>query len=825
MPLRRCVCALFSLALPIAAQTPHFTVAEALSAPFMNQLTAAPAKARVAWFVDQEGKRNVWVASPTEAAHSITHYTEDDGQDIDNITWSPDAEAVAYTHGTGPEGSEHPTAANPAHLQTDVQQRVEVATVSGTVRIVGEGHSPLFSADGKQVYFIRHGQVWFATLTTDPTGTTAQTFKPTSRKRDMGHPSPSRGQSERSGASSRHPERSAAESKDLPSSGAAIDPMSLRDMGHPRQNGYDTARSSNTGGAPHLAEMWDSNAWESTGLEAKQLIHAHGTASQLRLSPNGTKLAFTSHRGDHSFIGVFNLQTKTLTYIDPGTGLDHDAAWSPDSKHIAFLRESPVVDELDLRWMRSVPVPWSIRIADVASGEGKQVWQADAGTGSLFHEMVAKNQLLWMNDNRMVFPWEKTGWLHLYSLAPDTKQAQLLTPGDFEVDNVVTDGKRIVYSSNQLVWTEDNTDTDRKHIWTIAQASASASALTGGIGIETSPAMLSNQYLAYLGGGVNEPLHPALLKPRQGTDTQAICPTRAPLDLNRCRTPGSEFTQADDLHRNNSARSSSQVLSVQPKQVIFPATDNLQIHAQLFLPKDAKPTDKLPTIVFFHGGSRRQMLLGYNPMQYYAQTYELNQYFANHGYAVLSVNYRSGIGYGMAFRQAEHYGAFGGSEYLDIEGAVKWLKAQPWCDTQRIGAWGGSYGGYLTALALARDSAEFAAGVDLHGVHDWSYELDLWKPTSDPAHDTSAAAKIAFEASPMADISKWKSPVLLMQGDDDRNVLFGQTVRLAAALRAQGVTVEEKVYPDEVHDFLLHRDWIDAYQRAADFFDRHLKAH
>ena len=111
--------------------------------------------------------------------------------------------------------------------------------------------------------------------------------------------------------------------------------------------------------------------------------------------------------------------------------------------------------------------------------------------------------------------------------------------------------------------------------------------------------------------------------------------------------------------------------------------------------------------------------------------------------------------------------------------------------------------------------------------------MDLWKPTGDPAQFSTTtqgvaardAARIAFEASPMADVAKWKSPVLLMQGDDDRNVLFSQTVRLAAALRAQGVTVEEKIYPDEVHDFLLHRDWVDAYERAADFFDRYLKAH
>ncbi len=677
--------------LAASAQQP-FTVADALSAPFMNQLTAAPAKNRVAWFVDQEGIRNVWVASPAEKAHAITHYTADDGQDIDQITWSPDGERVAFAHGTGPEGSEHPTAANPAHLQEDVQERVEIATVDGEVRVAGEGHHPVFSADGKRLFFLRGGRIW-AVKVDDAKGT------------------------------------------------------------------------------------------------PEQIVVARGSAGSLRPSPDGLKLAFVSRRGDHSFIGVFTFASKTLTYVDPGTGLDHDPVWSADSQRIAFVRESPWISELDLRWMRAVPVPWSIRIADVASGEGAEAWHADAGTGSLFHEMVAKNQLLWMADGRIVFPWEKTGWLHLYSLLPGEKSAKLLTPGDYEVDNVVSDGERIVYSSNQAAG--DPNDIDRRHLWSVsASAKAPPLAITRGDAIETNPALLADGAMAYMQASAHAPFLPRLSE-------------RTLMDAVPERFPGGQF--------------------VTPQMVVFPATDGLPIHGQLFLPMGTKPGAKLPTIVFFHGGSRRQMLLGFNPMQYYAQTYELNQYFVSRGYAVLSVNYRSGTGYGMEFRQATHYGAFGGTEYLDVEGAVKYLKSRTEIDPKRIGAWGGSYGGYLTALALARDSADFAAGVDLHGVHDWSYELDLWKPTDDPAHNTAEAAKVAFAASPMADVAKWKSPVLLMQGDDDRNVLFGQTVRLAAALRANGVDVEEKVFPDEVHDFLLHRDWVKAYELAADFFDRRLK--
>ena len=161
----------------------------------------------------------------------------------------------------------------------------------------------------------------------------------------------------------------------------------------------------------------------------------------------------------------------------------------------------------------------------------------------------------------------------------------------------------------------------------------------------------------------------------------------------------------------------------EPKQVIFPATDGLQIHGQLFLPPNAKPTDKLPTIVFFHGGSRRQMLLGCNPMQYYAQAYEFNQLLANHGYAVLSVNYRSGTGYGMEFRQAKDYGVFGASRsMLDVEGCGEvYLQV-----AARTSIPSGLARGAVAMVATLRrwrlrvtQPTCFAAGVDLHGVHDW----------------------------------------------------------------------------------------------------------
>jgi len=189
---------------------------------------------------------------------------------------------------------------------------------------------------------------------------------------------------------------------------------------------------------------------------------------------------------------------------------------------------------------------------------------------------------------------------------------------------------------------------------------------------------------------------------------------------------------------------------------------------------------------------------------------------------VLSVNFRSGTGYGLEFREALNYGAHGASEFNDVLGAGLYLRSRPDVDPLRIGLWGGSYGGYLTAMGLARASDLFAAGVDLHGVHDWNVVIRNFTPSYDPRREQDLA-RLAFESSPMASIASWRSPVLLIHGDDDRNVPFSETVDLAEKLREQGVTFEELTFPDEVHSFLLHRNWLAAYQAAADFFDRHLK--
>ncbi len=526
-----------------------------------------------------------------------------------------------------------------------------------------------------------------------------------------------------------------------------------------------------------------------------QLLHGRGDLGSLSWSPDGKYLAFTSERGDHGFVGVFSFADQSLKYLDPSTEIDREPVWSPDSSQIAFVRIPPDTSGIDFKPERAAQ-PWSLRVADVKTGVGREIWRVHEGPGSVFHEMESARQVFWSADGHIVFPWEGNGWVHLYSVAATGGPAIELTPGDFEVDYVAfsKDRKTLVYSSNQVV--DDPKDLDRRHLWEVAADGGSPHELTHGDGLEMIPVIAPDGTVAVLRSDPRVPIRPAVVG-RDG-ELKDLAPQMIP----------SEFPAAK---------------LVTPEQVIFSAADGMKIHGQLFLPASAGDGKKHPAIVFFHGGSRRQMLLGWHYMDYYSNAYGMNQYLASLGYIVLSVNYRSGIGYGLNFREALNYGAAGASEFNDVQGAGLYLRSRPDVDGARIGVWGGSYGGYLTALALARASDMFAAGVDFHGVHDWNIELQNWQPKYNPDADQQAE-RLAWESSPLSSVKTWRSPVLLIQGDDDRNVQFSQTVRLAAALRAQGTPFEEHVFPDEIHGFLLHRSWITAYGLSADFFGRKLKA-
>jgi dipeptidyl aminopeptidase/acylaminoacyl peptidase len=528
---------------------------------------------------------------------------------------------------------------------------------------------------------------------------------------------------------------------------------------------------------------------EDIGTKPAQSIHIYGGCSSFVWSPDGTRLAFVSHRGSHSFVVVFTPAAESLSFIDPGVDHDSFPEWSPDGREIAFVRVPYSPDEnFDRPWRSGRP--WSIRIADAATGEGHLLWRAHAGPGSVFRGLDANQQLFWTAGGHIIFPWEGDGWLHLYAIAAGGGAARLLTPGNFEAENAAfsPDRKRVVFSSNQG-------DSERRHIWEVTADSQSATELTRGNGIETQPMVGSDdRTVAVLRSGARVPMRPAVISARGAM--RDLAPQLIPADF-----PATQM--------------------VTPQPVIYSSTDGMKIHGDLFLPAGGGACARHPAIVFVHGGSQRQMLLGWHSMGYYSNAYALNEYLANHGYVVLSINYRSGIGYGLDFREAVEYGATGASEFRDVEGAGLYLRTRCDVEPNHIGIWGGSWGGFLTAMALSRASDLFAAGVDMSGVHDWNIDNPQNYQISDLAADPNARWRLAWESSPLYSVDTWRSPVLLIQGDDDDEVPFLQTVRLAAALRQRNVDVQTLVFPDEVHSFLLHRNWMAAYQATIEFFNRH----
>jgi dipeptidyl aminopeptidase/acylaminoacyl peptidase len=420
---------------------------------------------------------------------------------------------------------------------------------------------------------------------------------------------------------------------------------------------------------------------------------------------------------------------------------------------------------------------------------GAAVWTADPGRGSAFRGGVGPD-LLWAAGDRLIVPWEREGWTHLYSIPASGGPATPLTPGAGEVEYVTlsADGREVIYNAN-------HGDIDRRNLWRVPASGGRAAPIAQTEAIEWAPTPTSDgRALAYLRSDARTPAH-AVIQVGAGEPRMLVPDALAGFPVGAM---------------------------VVPEPVTYRAGDGMRIHAQLFRPPDIRAGERRPAVIFIHGGSRRQMLLGWHYGLYYHHAYALNQYLASRGYIVLSINFRSGTGYGMEFREALDYGAGGASEFKDVLAAGLYLRGRPDVDPDRIGLWGGSYGGYLTALGLARASDLFAAGVDIHGVHDWNVGIRTFRPDYNPLEHPERA-RIAFEASPMAHLDDWRSPVLLIHGDDDRNVAFGETVNLVESLRERDVYTEVLVFPDEVHSFLVHGHWIRAYEAAADFLDRFLR--
>ncbi len=504
---------------------------------------------------------------------------------------------------------------------------------------------------------------------------------------------------------------------------------------------------------------------------AKILIGTRGMSHSIRWSPDGSKLAFVSNRSDHSFIGVYSNPRAPVTWLEPSFGRDVSPRWSPDGKNITFVRTPGLVintaaSGTEARQTAAVPAergqnnrhqPWAIWTADVSTGKGTQLWKApETMRGSIPGTDGATN-LFWAAGNRITFLSYQDGWPHLYSMSATGGEPTLLTPGNFMVEQV-----KLTPDGKWLVFSinggPDSMDIDRRHVARVPVDKAAMELLTPGTELETYPVITGDmRTVAMFSASARRPLLPAIKDLKNG-NVKLLGEQLMPANF-----PVSKM--------------------IIPKQVIYYSPDGTKVHAQLFEPPGN--ASKKPAIVYCHGGPQRQMLLGWHHMDYYSIDYSLNQYLASLGFVVLSVNFRLGIGYGYDF----HRPTIDGANYIDVKAGAMWLAAQPQVDSGRISIYGGSHGGALVAQALASDSKLFKAGVLIHGTFNDS-------------------------------IDRWKSPVMIIHADDDRNVNYSAGISLVNRLHAAKVPYEYLAIPDDTHHWMRYGNVLKVNKATADFLKK-----
>jgi dipeptidyl aminopeptidase/acylaminoacyl peptidase len=261
---------------------------------------------------------------------------------------------------------------------------------------------------------------------------------------------------------------------------------------------------------------------------------------------------------------------------------------------------------------------------------------------------------------------------------------------------------------------------------------------------------------------------------------------------------------------------------VEGEVVRYPSFDDLEIPSILYKPHQASADNKVPVLVWVHGGPGGQTRLNYSP---------LIQYLVNHGYAIIGVNNRGSSGYGKTFNRLDDQ-KHGEDDLMDCVYAKDYLATLDWADTSRVGIIGGSYGGYMVMAALAFQPDAFDVGVNIFGVTNWirtlrsipswweAQKTALYEELGNPNTEDSVRL---YRISPLFHADKITKPVMVLQGSNDPRVLQVESDEMVQNVKDNGVPVEYVLFPDEGHGFRKKENEIEGYGKIKVFLDEHLK--
>ena len=392
----------------------------------------------------------------------------------------------------------------------------------------------------------------------------------------------------------------------------------------------------------------------------------------------------------------------------------------------------------------------------------------------------------WYDGGRRVwFVSEADGFAHLYTVDARGGDRRQLTKGRWEVVNVALSPDKREF----LLHTSESSPYEQ-HVWRMPIAGGTRTRITTRAGGHVAVASPDGTMLADVFSTSNRPPELFVLRKEPGAAMSQLTtsPTAAWLS----------FPWID------------------PAIITIPASDGVAVPARIYRPSDMNAQPNGAAVVFVHGAGYLHNVTRY--WSYYKREYMFHHLLASKGYVVLDIDYRGSAGYGRDWRTAI-YRYMGGRDLQDEVDASRWLQKEMKIDPERIGIYGGSYGGFMTLMALFTQPKQFGAGAALRSVTDWAHYDHGYtgEILNTPQRDTLAYRR----SSPIFFAEGLEDPLLIAHGMVDTNVHFQDDVRLAERLIELGKTNWElAVYPVEDHSFVRPSSWTDEYRRIYELFER-----